>query len=319
VLQKRGGQDADDSLDRTSEIAAYETTRSATESSSDKGGEPKKDDETHISLFWRVFGGTILSIVALVSITLFNNMSTSISELRAEVSREREARAELVKKDEFNARVSAQYERMRGIDTVKVELEGLKEKVHTNATTVEAVKRDTGTAIEAVKKETSTTADSLKKDAAALEVLKERVAMLEGVKKDLAGLDALKEKLTTAVADLKTLRDDVQKVTGEVDRNKTSDLERKAIRDSQYKQTEETLKEVQKAIQDCREKLARLEGAQPKPAMEVPIPFARPVAPSTAKPPTGATAPAKPTPPSEVKPVFFFMLRGSTISTPDCD
>ena len=37
-----------------------------------------------MSLFWRVFGGTILSIVALAAVTLYNNLSNGISDLRAE-------------------------------------------------------------------------------------------------------------------------------------------------------------------------------------------------------------------------------------------
>src|SRR5262249_47072915 len=132
----------DEQSDRNEEVAMLETARSATESSKEKPPEPKKKDEEGMSLFWRVFGGTILSIAALVVITLYNNMSSSITELRAEISHEREARAELVKKEDFNARVTAQYERMRGIDTLKVELEGLKEKVNTNATDLDTVKRD---------------------------------------------------------------------------------------------------------------------------------------------------------------------------------
>ncbi len=302
---RRNHSEPDETLDHTLEMG--ETARAATEAGTEKV-EPKKEEE-HISVFWRVFGGTILSIVALVSITLYNNLSSSITELRAEVSREREARAELVKKDEFNTRVTAQYERMRGIDTVKVELEGLKEKVHTSTATVDGVKRDTGIAVEAVKKDAAAAADALKKDAAALDVLKERVVMLEGVKKDIAGLDALKEKLTAAIVDLKTTHDAVQKLTGDVERNKTSDLERKTLRDSQYKQVEESLKELQKGLQDCREKLARMEGAQPKPNLEVPLPFVRPFDPSKSKPSLDETAPAKP---GEVKPAGGATEPGST-------
>ncbi len=284
MMQKR--EDHDDENDRNGELAALETARSATESS---GMAPPKNPEEHISIFWRVFGGTILSIVALVSITLYNNMSSSVAELRAEISREREARAELVKKDEYNARVTAQYERMRGIDTLKVEMEGLKEKVSANSAAVTASKRDTTDALDAAKKDAAAVADSIKKDAAAVEVLKERIALLETIKKDVAGLDTLKERVVTAAAELKTVRDEVTKLSGDVERNKQYDLERKGVRDSQYKQVDESLKELQKGVQDCREKLARLEGSQPKPADQTPVPFARP---TTTKPPT----------PSDVKP-----------------
>jgi len=250
----------DESVDQSQEMAALETARSAGESS---GKSEPKTGEEHISVFWRVFGGTILSIVALVAITLYNTMSTNISELRNEVSREREARAELVKKDEHNTRVTAIYERMRGIETVKVELEGLKEKVSSNTNATAAARKETTAAVEGVKKDVSAFADAIKKDAAALEVLKERFAALEAVKKDIAGLDTLKEKLMTAAADLKSLRDDLSKVSNEIDRNKTSDLERKAFRDLQAKQVDDALKDLQKGLQDCREKLARLEGAKP--------------------------------------------------------
>ncbi len=258
-------------------MAALETTRSATESSS-KSDEMK--GEEHISLFWRVFGGTILSIVALVGITIYNSMTSSITELRNEVSREREARAELVKKEEFNARVTAQYERMRGIETVKVELEGLKEKVNSNANAMTSIKR-----------ESSTTADTIKKESAALEVLKERVAALETLKKEVTGLDTLKEKVTTAAADLKTIRDDLAKLTAEMEKNKTSDLERKTVRDVQVKQLEESLKDLQKMVQDCREKLARLEGAQPKPPGVEFVGPPKPVNPSESKPGSGTVEP----------------------------
>ena len=52
-------------------------------------------------------------------------------------------------------------------------------------------------------------------------------------------------------------------VQQELERNKASDLERKTSRDIQAKQVEDALKELQKGLQDCREKLARLEGAKP--------------------------------------------------------
>jgi hypothetical protein len=291
MLQKR--TDDDEAIERGQGLTEYETARSAAESSGAKPIEPKKDEE-HVSMFWRIFGGTILSIVALVTITLYNNLTTSISDLRSEVSREREARAELIKKDEYNNRITAVYERMRGIDALKVELEGQKEKISTGAAAVDGAKRDAAASVDAVKKEFAASTDAMKKDAAAVEVLKERVAALESVKKDIAGLDVLKEKLATVTADLKAVRDDLMKVSVEVDRNKASDLERKSSRDTQTKQIDEALKELQKGLQDCREKLARLEGAQPKPG-DLAIPFVRPAGPGTVKPsevkPAGGSTP----------------------------
>ena len=312
MFQKR--QDQDEEAAGRSEMIEAETARSSAESSNcEKPIEPKKDEE-HVSIFWRLFGGTILSIVALVTITLYNNMSSSIADLRTDLSHEREARAELVKKDDFNTRANAQSERMRGIDSLKVELEGQKEKITTSTTTADAVKKETNAAlevakkdnnaaIEAAKKETNAAIDSLKKDAAALGVLKERISELEAVKKDFTGLDLLKEKLSNATADLKVLHDEMTKVAGDLERNKLSDLERKTARDAQYKQVEESLKELQKGLQDCREKLARLEGSKSAPG-EVPPPLVRPTPPSIAKP-------ASPSTPGEVKPAGGTTTPGS--------
>jgi chromosome segregation ATPase len=262
VLQKRFGQD-EERDESAGGMVATETMRSATESSDLK--KPDRMGEEKISLFWRVFGGTILSIVALVSITLYNSLSSSIAEVRGELNREREARAELVKKDEFNSRTSSQYERMRSYESLKVEQEGLKERISANAAVMEGLKKDSAITLDAVKKELATTSDVVKKDAAALDVFKERVVALEGIKKEIAGIELLKERLTAAAADLKTAREDVARLQQEVERNKAGDNERKLSRDAQFKQVEESLKELQKGMQACREKLARLEGAQPAP------------------------------------------------------
>lgn len=283
VLQKRFDQD-EERDECGGGLVATETMRSATESSS--LGKTERGGDEKISLFWRVFGGTILSIVALVSITLYNSLSSGIAEVRNELNREREARAELVKKDEFNSRTSTQYERMRSYESLKVEQEGLKERISANAAVMEGLKKDSATILDAVKKELASTSDVVKKDAAALDLLKERVVALEGIKKEVAGIDLLKERLTAAAADLKTARDDVARLQQDVERNKAGDNERKLSRDAQFKQVEESLKELQKGLQTCREKLARLEGAQPAPKSRGPSTPTEPTGPK----PSGAPA-----------------------------
>ena len=97
----------------------------------------------------------------------------------------------------------------------------------------------------------------------ALEVSRNASTALEVVKKDVAGIELLKERLTAVAVDLKTHRDEVTKLHQEVERNRAGDFERKTSRDAQFKQVEDALKELQKGLQICREKLARLEGAQP--------------------------------------------------------
>ena len=110
--------------------------------------------------------------------------------------------------------------------------------------------------------------------------------VLEGVKKDVAGIDSIKERLTATSADFKAVRDDLTKLQQEVDRNRTADLERKNNRDAQCKQVEESLRDVQKGLQNCREKLARLEGMQPgsQPRGGF-FPFEAPASPGRSSPP----------------------------------
>lgn len=90
---------------------------------------PKGHAEDRVSVFWRVFGGTIFSIFALVGITIYNNLQTNINDLRTELSRSNEARAELVKKEEFNARTQNLWDRVQTLQELRATVTGLKEQV----------------------------------------------------------------------------------------------------------------------------------------------------------------------------------------------
>jgi len=254
-------------------VVVSETLRSTSQTSASKKDDSEEKGE-HMSLFWRVFGGTILSISSLIVITLYNNLSDGIANIRTELNNERTAREDLVKKEDFNTRSTNIFDRIRTLDAQKVEMEGLRERVTANAATMESLKKDTTATVEGLKKEVATTVDGLKnyvvsvtdqvkKDETVLDLLKERIAAVESVRKDVAGIDVLKDKLANTSADMKALRDEVAKIHQEADRSRSTDLERKASQDLLYKQVEDTLKEMQKGLQDCREKLARLEGAQP--------------------------------------------------------
>ena len=96
-----------------------------------------------------------------------------------------------------------------------------------------------------------------------LDLLRDRIAAMEALKKDIAAIEVLREKVASLTADLKVARDDSLKMNQELEKNRAADMERKSARDSQARQIDETLKELQKGLQDCREKLARLEGMQP--------------------------------------------------------
>jgi DNA repair exonuclease SbcCD ATPase subunit len=94
---------------------------------------PKPRDPSHIddrmSVFWRVFGGTILSILALIAVTLYNNLTSQINELRSELNRVNEARAELVKKEEFNTRNQNMWDRLQSLQDLRVTVTALKEQL----------------------------------------------------------------------------------------------------------------------------------------------------------------------------------------------
>ena len=99
-------------LSSTSLPVQMEMLRQSAES-----GKPQDSgkEETKIPLFWRVFGGTVLSISALIVMTAYQSLSGNIAELghqidhletdmRKEMSRLAELNGELVRKDECESR-----------------------------------------------------------------------------------------------------------------------------------------------------------------------------------------------------------------------
>jgi DNA repair exonuclease SbcCD ATPase subunit len=126
--RRPGHDDIDTPDDRRSEpiiLAAGTLRTSDSQAARTRDSHP----EERLSLFWRVFGGTALSIAALVAITIYNNLTTNINELRAEISRVNEARAELVKKEEFNSRNQNMWDRIQALQELRVTVTGLKEQV----------------------------------------------------------------------------------------------------------------------------------------------------------------------------------------------
>jgi chromosome segregation ATPase len=271
--------------DRAADLgAAFAAVHSKTEEKS------AKNDEEKLSIFWRVFGGTILSITALVAVTVYNNMATNISELRTEINRMHEARGDYVKKEEYQNQISkladntqqlinhnsSQSGSLNNLQSVNSELKekianlGKENDVWKKETTltVDTVKKEFGTVIESVKKDQSAINDGLKKDLISIEALKERVSGLESIrkdidlmKKDLATLEAIRERLTQTAADIKEQRENVNKIRQDVERNQAGDAERKKNRDEQYAKLLDQIKDLDKVARSCVEKVARMEGA----------------------------------------------------------
>jgi chromosome segregation ATPase len=132
---------------RGADSAAYaETIRNIHDSSS----QPRtRGEDDKVSLFWRVFGGTILSIVALVAITVFNSISSSIAELRSEVARLNEAKADAAKKDDVST-LRTQVSLLTGY---RAEIDSLKERASKYRAEIEEAKKDTQSKLELAKKD----------------------------------------------------------------------------------------------------------------------------------------------------------------------
>ena len=186
----------------------------------------RRNDEERISIFWRLFGGAMISVAALVGVTLYNSMQMSITELRTEVARLHEAKAEAAKKDDLAALRAT----VNGHALFKVELDSLKERANKSRADLDGLSKEN----------------------------KEQNAAVKAMQ---SILDGLKEKLLAVTTEHKALKDDTTKVRQDVDKNQAADQERKERRDAQYKAYEETIKDMAKSITEMREKIARLEGA----------------------------------------------------------
>ena len=264
MYPKRISQDDEPTSQEFNTPVVAETLRSA---GATPPAAPKEEEK--LSVFWRVFGGTILSIAALVGVTLYNNINASIGELRAEATRarealagavkredldrEREARAGLARKEDVDARVKSLYERLRTFEGLKGDIEAVKERATTAAAAVDVLKKDVGGSVDALKKETT-------------------------------GIELLRERLTILTGETKLASEAVTRMQSELEKNRAGDLERKLFRDAQTKAIDDSLRELQRAVQDCREKLARLEGANPGGSPvpgRTPAPTPRPTEPKT--------------------------------------
>jgi len=84
--------------------------------------------EERISVFWRVFGGTLLSIAALVGITLYQQFTSTISELRNNLNSLNQSRGDLVKNDDFNTRMTSIWGTVKELETSTSATSALKER-----------------------------------------------------------------------------------------------------------------------------------------------------------------------------------------------
>ena len=89
---------------------------------------PSKSEE-RIPLFWRLFGGTLLSIVALICLTVYNQFTSSISDLRREIVQLQDGRVDLIKKDELNGQLTKLWNGFKELQVASSSLGTLNERL----------------------------------------------------------------------------------------------------------------------------------------------------------------------------------------------
>ncbi len=80
-----------------SPLAAVEALRTAASPAT-----PSRE-EARVPLHWRLFGGTVLSLVGMLVLTLLQQLYSTLGDQRAELNRLEAAREDLVKREELNA------------------------------------------------------------------------------------------------------------------------------------------------------------------------------------------------------------------------
>jgi hypothetical protein len=178
-------------------VLAAETLRSAASSAA----APARGEERG-SVFWRVCGGTVLSIVALVAVTLYQQLTAAVNELRSSVAalntdlrkdltQLSQAHADLVKKDEFNGRLTTVWNSVKELQALSASVSMLKER----ALVRDQQEKADAEVREQMRKEVQTLE-------AAVTVLKERLtvreqqAQAEQAQRELMqGLQQLRERL----------------------------------------------------------------------------------------------------------------------------
>ncbi|HEY1381246.1 MAG TPA: hypothetical protein VGF55_30885 [Gemmataceae bacterium] len=210
-------------------ILAAETLRAG--DTADKRPKDGEKTEERISVFWRVFGGTILSITALMVISAYQTLANGIHEVRTDLGRLREATADFIKKDEFNSRTTKLWDGIREVQAIDPKVTVLTNRLTAQETQLTAADRE--------RKEMQTAILQLT-------ALKDRLAAADDARK-LTEHDH--RELQAAAATLAALK------------------EKDAALEKQVKDAEAERREVQRELLQLRERLAKLEGQrEAKPA-----------------------------------------------------
>jgi hypothetical protein len=166
-----------------------ETLRSSAEPKEETQAKP----EDKVPVVWRIFGGTVLSIMALGAVTVYQQFSTALSDLRGnmahldkdvhkELSRFSESQAELVKQDMFATTCRRMSDGLNELRGDRATLMQVKERL---AVTMEAFKNSEDQQKELVRevqqmRELKAAEDERRALQGEVQRLRERLAVLEG-------------------------------------------------------------------------------------------------------------------------------------------
>ena len=116
-------------------VAAEALRNAAPSVDSEEGGRGGE----RVSVFWRIFGGTLLSIVFLAVLTVWQQFSAQLNDLRGELghvskdfrkdlNRFSEGQAELVKKEEFGSRMRSVWDSIKELQADRTTVTRLNER-----------------------------------------------------------------------------------------------------------------------------------------------------------------------------------------------
>jgi hypothetical protein len=209
-------------------LAAAETLRLAAAPPSDD--KPAKGED-RIPLLWRVFGGTVLSILALVGVTVYQQFSSAIADLRSSVVRLNETHADMLRKDEYSTRMTSVWNAVKGLQESQSTVTALKERSGVR----DVQMKDFEDRRETMLKE-------LQAVQAMVALLKEREMVRD-------------QQIKTDSETLRTVHKEMQTLGGVV----TGLKERTLLQEQQAKYDEER-KELLREVQALRERIACVEG-----------------------------------------------------------
>ena len=121
-----------------SPVLMAETLRNAANpSAADRA--PSASGEERASVFWRVLGGTVLSIAGMIAVTLYQQLTSSINDvrnsvaalntdLRKDMGQVVQTQGDMIRKDEFNGRMSSVWASIKDIQAMQTSLTSLKER-----------------------------------------------------------------------------------------------------------------------------------------------------------------------------------------------